>query len=130
MNLKIDDNNIVLSKPEISEKIKNFYHKLYTSSKPVIRTESQKSSSKADWILHRGTEGISDVSLYEMKLALKQMLYPHPLIGENCPRKAGDILVTDRPISGRRQGAPASPRERVKNDPPFAELVSCRRVHR
>lgn len=67
--LKTDSGNIISSKPEILGEFEKFYGQLYTASQgPVPST----SDARARLTRHY-TEDIPDVSLYEIRTALKQL---------------------------------------------------------
>ncbi|CAH2092277.1 unnamed protein product [Euphydryas editha] len=68
--LKTDSGTIVTSKPEVMREIEKYYGQLYTSSRaPVPKAANDKRAK----LTRHYTEDIPDVSLYEIRGALKQL---------------------------------------------------------
>ena len=68
--LRTDDGNLVSSKPVILRELESVYGQLYTSSQqPVI---NRPNDPRAKLTRHY-TEDIPDISLYEIRMALKQL---------------------------------------------------------
>ena len=68
--LKTDDGRILSAKPELLREIESFYGQLYTStSKPVVDLANDPRAR----LTRHYTEDIPDVSLYEIRMALKQL---------------------------------------------------------
>jgi hypothetical protein len=67
--LKTEDGSIISSTPEILKEIESFYRQLYSTQTPV---ESKARDPRAKLTRHY-TVDIPDVSLYEIRMALKQL---------------------------------------------------------
>lgn len=68
--LKTDDGRIVSAKPELLGEIERFYGQLYTSTRNPVTNLANDPRAR---LTRHYTEDIPDVSLYEIRMALKQL---------------------------------------------------------
>ena len=68
--LKTEDGRIVTSKPELLQEIEKFYGQLYTATQQPASSLAPDPRAK---LTRHYTEDIPDVSLYEIRMALKQL---------------------------------------------------------
>ncbi|KAI8420615.1 hypothetical protein MSG28_007859 [Choristoneura fumiferana] len=68
--LKIDDGSIISSKPELLRELERFYEQLYASTQKPVVGAAQDTRAK---LTRHYTEDIPDISLYEIRVALKQL---------------------------------------------------------
>jgi exonuclease III len=68
--LKTDDGRIVSSKPELLGEIEKFYGQLYTTTRPPVNNPAKDPRAR---LVRHYTEDIPDVSMYEIRMALRQL---------------------------------------------------------
>ena len=68
--LKINDGSIISTKPEILRELERFYGQLYTSTRQPSVGTARDARAK---LTRHYTEDIPDISLYEIRMALKQL---------------------------------------------------------